>query len=126
MPDADSAPAREVRFSHRERMPSDHPEEALMSSTILRSLLGTAFLTCPESRASRPYKEALLATTANTTVLTRAFSGRPAHGLRNGFIDRFVSAGAMIPPYPRQHLLARPMQTATMSRQSPPSPCKQQ
>ncbi len=97
-----------------------------MSSTTLRSLLGTAFFTCPECRASRPYKEALLATTADTTMLPRAFSGRPAHGLRNGFIDRFVSAGALIPPYPLQNLLTRPMGTAAMARWSSPSPCKQQ
>jgi nitronate monooxygenase len=48
--------------------------------------LGTAFLVCPESGASAPYKRALLAARADTTVVTRAFSGRPARGLRNEFI----------------------------------------
>ena len=48
--------------------------------------LGTAFLPCPESGAPPAYKRALLEAKADTTVITRAFSGRPARGLTNAFI----------------------------------------
>ena len=48
--------------------------------------LGTAFLPCPESGAPQAYKQALLAAKKDTTVITRAFSGRPARGLSNRFI----------------------------------------
>jgi nitronate monooxygenase len=39
--------------------------------------LGTAFLPCPESGAPAVYKRALLEARGDTTVITRAFSGRP-------------------------------------------------
>ena len=45
--------------------------------------LGTAFLPCPESGAAPAYKQALLEAKTDTTVITRAFSGRPARGLTN-------------------------------------------
>ena len=48
--------------------------------------LGTAFLPCPESGASPAYKRALLTAKNDVTVITRAFSGRPARGITNGFI----------------------------------------
>ncbi|HET8540874.1 MAG TPA: nitronate monooxygenase [Anaeromyxobacter sp.] len=64
--------------------------------------LGTAFLACPESGASRPYKEAILARRdADETTLTRAFSGRWARGLRNRFTEALASAPAL--PYPLQN-----------------------
>ncbi len=66
--------------------------------------LGTAFLACPESGASRPYKEAILARRdADETTLTRAFSGRWARGLRNRFTEALAAAPAL--PYPLQNSL---------------------
>src|SRR5262249_17330813 len=62
--------------------------------------LGTAFLACPESGASRAYKQAVLGARTDTTVITRAFSGRPARGLANAFIARLRDQGAAILPYP--------------------------
>jgi nitronate monooxygenase len=43
--------------------------------------LGTAFLTTTESGISESYRRALLDSRSDTTVVTRAFSGRPARGL---------------------------------------------
>jgi nitronate monooxygenase len=64
--------------------------------------LGTAFLACPESGASRPYKEAILARReADETTLTRAFSGRWARGLRNRFTEALAAAPVL--PYPLQN-----------------------
>jgi nitronate monooxygenase len=74
--------------------------------------LGTAFLTCPESGASEAYKRAILDAREDTTVITRAFSGRPARGLANDFIQRVADRGDMILPYPLQNMLTRAMRTA--------------
>ncbi len=66
--------------------------------------LGTAFLPCPESGASRPYKEAILARRdADETTLTRAFSGRWARGLRNRFTEALAAAPVL--PYPLQNAM---------------------
>jgi nitronate monooxygenase len=73
--------------------------------------LGTAFLACPESGASDVYKRAILAAKQDTTVVTRAFSGRPARGLKNAFIAS-VDGKELILPYPFQNALTRPMRTA--------------
>jgi nitronate monooxygenase len=78
--------------------------------------LGTAFLACPESGASVAYKQAVLATHTDTTVVTRAFSGRPARGLRNEFIARLEGNPKAILPYPLQNALTRAMRTAAAQR----------
>ena len=67
--------------------------------------LGTAFLACPESGASRPYRDALLARAADDdrTAVTRAFTGRAARGLRNRFLEEMERAPVL--PYPLQHAL---------------------
>jgi nitronate monooxygenase len=77
--------------------------------------LGTAFLTCPESGASEAYKGAILAAGKDTTVITRAFSGRPARGLTNAFITKMAGKENMILPYPLQNILTRSMRTAAAS-----------
>lgn len=74
--------------------------------------LGTAFLACPESGASETYKGAILAASADTTVVTRAFSGRPARGLANAFVTRLRGKEDTILPYPLQNALTRPMRSA--------------
>ena len=48
--------------------------------------LGTAFLRTAESGAQQAHKDALVDPNFDRTVVTRAFSGRPARGLRNAFI----------------------------------------
>jgi nitronate monooxygenase len=78
--------------------------------------LGTAFLACPESGASKAYKQAVLAARADTTVITRAFSGRPARGMANAFIVRMRDHEAAIQPYPLQNALTRAMRGAAAER----------
>jgi nitronate monooxygenase len=80
--------------------------------------LGTAFLACPESGASDVYKRAILAAKEDTTVITRAFSGRPARGLRNAFMAS-VDGHEIILPYPLQNALTRPMRTAAAQQGLP-------
>ena len=85
---------------------------AAMKAGASAAQLGTAFLVCPESGAALTYKRALLAARADTTVITRAFSGRPARGLRNEFIQLLEGKEEMILPYPAQNSLTRTMRTA--------------
>ncbi len=74
--------------------------------------LGTAFLTCPEAGTSEAYRRAVLAARADTTVITRAFSGRPARGLLNTFISKLEDKEKIILPFPLQNALTRPMRNA--------------
>lgn len=69
--------------------------------------LGTAFLLCPECGAPAAHKQALKEAHSDTTVITRAYSGRPARGLRNVFID--MTRDVPILPFRQQNDLTRPM-----------------
>jgi len=75
--------------------------------------LGTAFLPCPESGAPPAYKRALLDARTDTTVITRAFSGRPARGLTNAFIAMVEGKEDAILPFRQQNDLTRPMRNAS-------------
>ena len=81
--------------------------------------LGTAFLPCPESGASEVYKRAILAARQDTTVVTRAFSGRPARGLKNAFITSLDDKQSHILGYPLQNALTRSMRTAAAQQGIP-------
>ena len=74
--------------------------------------LGTAFLPCPESGAPPAYKRALLNARTDSTVITRAFSGRPARGLTNKFIAMVEGNERAILPFRLQNDLTRPMRNA--------------
>ena len=74
--------------------------------------IGTAFLLCPECGASPAYKKSVLNAREDTTVITRAFSGRPARGLANDFIRKLAGRENVILPYPLQNMLTRAMRTA--------------
>jgi nitronate monooxygenase len=74
--------------------------------------LGTAFLTCPEAGTPEAYKRAILTARTDSTVITRAFSGRPARGLMNTFITKLKGQEKIILPFPLQNALTRPMRTA--------------
>jgi nitronate monooxygenase len=78
--------------------------------------LGTAFLLCPEAGTPEVYRNAILGARTGTTVITRAFSGRPARGLRNAFIEKLEGNEDSILPYPLQNVLTRPMRTAAAKK----------
>jgi nitronate monooxygenase len=78
--------------------------------------LGTAFLTCPESGTPEAYRQVILSARTDTTVITRAFSGRPARGLRNAFIDLLEGKEKYVLPYPLQNALTRPMRSAAAKK----------
>ena len=74
--------------------------------------LGTAFLACPESGAPPAHKAAIRAARDDGTMLTRAFSGRLARGITNGFAAAMRGHEDDLLPYPAQNNLTRPMRTA--------------
>jgi nitronate monooxygenase len=89
---------------------------AALEAGATAAALGTAFLACPESGASETYKRAVLAARTDTTVITRAFSGRPARGIANAFIKRMRNHEGAILPYPLQNALTRAMRAAAAER----------
>jgi nitronate monooxygenase len=89
---------------------------AAMALGASAAQLGTAFLTCPESGAPEAHKRAILMAREDTTVVTRAFSGRPARGLANAFIAKLVGKEHAILPYPLQNALTRVMRAAAAKR----------
>lgn len=71
--------------------------------------LGTRFLTAAESGAHAAYREALLASREDDTVVTRWFSGRPARALRNRFVAEAERAGIEPMPFPSHNTATGPM-----------------
>lgn len=61
--------------------------------------IGTAFLACEESGASKEHRELLFSDRALQTILTRAFSGRLARGLQNRWTEEFRDR-TDLPPFP--------------------------
>jgi nitronate monooxygenase len=72
--------------------------------------VGTLLLRTDESGASQTHKDALADPAFTETVITHAFTGRPARALRNAFIDRH-EAGAPF-GYPAVHHLTRGLRQA--------------
>lgn len=64
--------------------------------------IGTAFLACAESNASEAHREALFSDRAKDTMLTRAFTGRLARGIRNRLAEEMQSRSQQVLPYPVQ------------------------
>ena len=67
--------------------------------------LGTAFLRCPEAALHPAWAAALEGARPEDTVLTRAFSGRLARGLRNRVTEAFAQGEVGAAPYPVQRVL---------------------
>ena len=80
--------------------------------------MGTAFLSSDESGADTIYKQAVLNTHDDDTVLTRSFSGKLARGIRNKFITQMEIYQDHILDYPIQHAL-----TSTMRKKAREAGC---
>ena len=79
--------------------------------------LGTAFVSCPESRADIGYRSALGGDAAHRTIMTRVFSGRPARCLSNKFTAIGESVlPAEIPSYPIAYDAAKLLHAAAKGR----------
>ncbi|BBZ06044.1 oxidoreductase [Mycolicibacterium doricum] len=83
---------------------------AVLRAGASAAAVGTVLLRAEESGASASHKAALADPSRTETVLTRAFTGRPARGLRNRFIDRFEASAPL--GYPAIHHLTSPLRKA--------------
>lgn len=63
--------------------------------------IGTAYLRCPESRASPLHRKALEAAREDQTVVTNVITGRPARGIVNRVIREVGPFSKMVPDFPR-------------------------
>jgi nitronate monooxygenase len=73
--------------------------------------LGTAYLHCPESKISRPHREALKNANDASTTLTNIMSGRPARGIVNRLI-REQGPIAEVPAFPNAANAIAPLRAA--------------
>jgi nitronate monooxygenase len=74
--------------------------------------IGTAFLACEESGASRLHRDALRGRHAGYTSLTKGFTGRLARGIHNELMEKLNRPGTEILPYPLQRALVRNLSIA--------------
>jgi nitronate monooxygenase len=77
--------------------------------------IGTAFLACEESNAAPLHRDKLFSTDARRTTLTRAFTGRLARSVHNGFIDAMRGKEPGMAPYPVHAWLTAKLRTAALA-----------
>lgn len=78
--------------------------------------VGTAFLACDESGVEPLHRAALFSGQAGQTMLTRAFSGRLARTIRNGFAEAVADGPDAVAPYPAQNWLVRALRAAAVAQ----------
>jgi len=64
--------------------------------------VGTRFVATPEARTVAGYKEALLRSDEDATVVTRAFTGKTLRALRNRWTEHFEAHPEELQPFPAQ------------------------
>ena len=79
--------------------------------------LGTAFLLADEAGSSPVHRAALVSPEFTETVVTKAFSGRFARGLRNRFVDDHDAQAPLA--YPQVHYLTSPLRAAAVRAGDP-------
>lgn len=79
--------------------------------------LGTSFLRCPEAGTKQAHRDALAAPEYGNTMVTRAFSGRPARSLINEFAATFSDLAPEA--YPQVNTLTAPIRAAADRRGDP-------
>jgi enoyl-[acyl-carrier protein] reductase II len=68
--------------------------------------IGTRFIATPEARAIPGYRETILATREDGTVVSRAFSGKTMRVLRNETTDRYDADPSLLKKFPDQLAVA--------------------
>jgi nitronate monooxygenase len=76
--------------------------------------LGTAFLGCPEGAAT-PLQRSVLAGSADSSVVSRAYSGRHARLVRTRLVDAIESSGVDPLPYPLQAMVTADLRAAAVA-----------
>jgi NAD(P)H-dependent flavin oxidoreductase YrpB (nitropropane dioxygenase family) len=90
---------------------------AVLRAGATAAAVGTVLLRTNESGASATHQAAVADPSRRGTTLTRAFSGRPARGLRNTFIDRYDTLAPL--GYPALHHLTSPLRKAAAAAGDP-------
>lgn len=90
---------------------------ALLQAGAAAVAVGTLLLRTAESGASATHQDALANPAFSGTVLTRAFTGRPARGLANQFVERHEATAPV--GYPALHHLTRGLRRAAAAAGDP-------
>ncbi len=64
--------------------------------------VGTRFIATPEAQAVPGYKDRILDSREDGTVITRAYTGKTCRVLRTAYADEFERAGGVAEPFPGQ------------------------
>ena len=80
--------------------------------------VGTAFLTSHEATTSALHRKALMSPQARHTALTNLFSGRPARGIVNRFMQDFGPLNAEAPAFPLATAAIAPLRAAAEAQGS--------
>jgi enoyl-[acyl-carrier protein] reductase II len=64
--------------------------------------IGTRFIATPEARAVKGYKETLVATPEDGTVVSRAYSGKTCRVVRNAWTQHYEEHPEELQPFPQQ------------------------
>jgi nitronate monooxygenase len=88
------------------------PDEvaAVRTAGAEAAMIGTLLLCADEAGTGEAHRRALADPAFTTTIVTRAFTGRPARGLRNRFTDEYD--GIAPAGYPALHHPTSPMRKA--------------
>jgi len=81
--------------------------------------IGTAFLTCDESGVPDVHRQSLLSSDGSNTKLTKVFSGRPARGLQNRYMDDLSGIENELPNFPLMNTLTGPLRKASAAAGKP-------
>ena len=95
---------------------ADHVARVLAAGAVAAQL-GTAFLLADEAGTHPTHRAALRDAAFAETVVTRAFTGRYARALRNGFVDRYGKKAPF--GFPQVGLLTAPVQSAAGDADDP-------
>jgi enoyl-[acyl-carrier protein] reductase II len=64
--------------------------------------MGTRFIASNEAHAASAYKDAILAASDESTVITRAYSGKPMRVIKNDYVAELEAHPEQIKPFPEQ------------------------
>ncbi|MGH2318926.1 NAD(P)H-dependent flavin oxidoreductase [Planococcus sp. SE5232] len=81
--------------------------------------IGTRFVGAKESGAHDVYKQAIFESNEESTVVTKSFSGRPARGIKNRFIQEFEETGIAPLPFPSQNTITKDIRAAAAKTDNP-------
>jgi enoyl-[acyl-carrier protein] reductase II len=68
--------------------------------------MGTRFIASKEANAARAYKDAILGATDESTIITRAYSGKPMRVIKNEYVAEMEAHPEQIKPFPEQGLIS--------------------